>query len=161
MLFLKKTRQIIVLSFWRTFWILEASDWLQSWVNQAEVSKIQKSSSIITTKVDLDSDSGKFKIWYDIIWCHSNKNSSNHIFAFLANFFEFSRLLIGWRLLRWVNQAEISKIKKVLSKITAKVDSDSDSAQFKIFDALANFFEFSRQKSDSLISRVFFKNCNL
>ena len=36
-----------------------------------------------------------------------SKNSSNHIFAFLANFFECWRLLISW-----VNQLKVSKIKK-------------------------------------------------
>ena len=42
-----------------------------------------------------------------------SKNSSNHIFAFLANFFESWRLL-NWLLLSWVNQSEVSKIQNNL-----------------------------------------------
>ena len=33
-----------------------------------------------------------------------SKNSSNHSFIFLANFFEFWRLLIGWLAAEWTNQ---------------------------------------------------------
>ena len=41
------------------------------------------------------------------------KNSSNHIFAFLANFFfQFWRLLIGWDSDESVNQWEASIIQK-------------------------------------------------